>query len=744
MVSLDIKEKKLLELPKATFKEVWEKAKNNEKFHVNGAKYVFVKDKEDGKTYCYLQTNGNANGKFIAQVNMEGERARILLGLASRDAKAYFDKNDSDATKTLYTYLDQSVNQDYTKETYKAINPNKMSFSKNTQIAKENVNYFQPQVLEVSGLFKKSSTKLLENGSDLYMIVCPDSNGVLSVWLADKNVVEKDKNGKYAFKKLNDGTAWDKYLQTMNPIPTEHIKKVSAVKPFEFFRTGTKVKVWAEAQNKGDEIVYLKNSKKEVKNFLKEARLSYASYKGGELKQKKIYKKVKVSTTVAVGLAAFALGAAVGVGTTSSIDKSDAARNYGKEQAAQAVQTLSTASRKASRATANNAETKGVLFNFVTDEYGNVTVSSFAGLNNALTKEYKNYKSGLGYFKYGFKQNAQYEKMTKAGIGEELGYSAAKELAENNVDLKNGSKIDVYYPVATTNTVEEAKNRQTFIDYLTGYQGYTAAEAEEFANAYDRTYKNTVDELNKEGIGGNGETVDPKVDYTASDIKEAVLSALRKYNLANKNLTADQINIVYSNLTDEDVLFATSGTSDNMNKFIYKIDLKDNTIETNEQLCESILDAEGVKKGTRAGIFFAGMSGAERALQNYYDEYNYDNGLQNSVAYVTDYDLSQEGENYVSSPNLIMVRDGATSIEERAAGNEVTVKAGANSSISEMAALAILGEYGYRGNENYAVSENDGASNAIYDNNQREVEVTTQGTPVKVTYTTKNEYDREI
>src|SRR5690625_3983415 len=102
MVSLDIKEKKLLELPKATFKEVWEKAKDNEKFHVNGAKYVFVKDKEDGKTYCYLQTNGNANGKFIAQVNMEGDRARILLGLASRDAKAYFDKNDSDATKTLY------------------------------------------------------------------------------------------------------------------------------------------------------------------------------------------------------------------------------------------------------------------------------------------------------------------------------------------------------------------------------------------------------------------------------------------------------------------------------------------------------------------------------------------------------------------------------------------------------------------------------------------------------------------
>lgn len=395
-------------------------------------------------------------------------------------------------------------------------------------------------------------------------------------------------------------------------------------------------------------------------------------------------------------------------------NEAEQAQNYGKSQIETFVENL------------NEAE-NGSLFQYApaVDEFGNVLsytkvvngqgvavegnkVDAIGNANKVFYDKADNKVIINTYTQESFWGKLRnYKEDTLVGAAYQLGAEVVEELSENNVPVytfeENSSvkkPLYVYLNFASENT--DYSNRDAMLAYLkeNGYSNklaekITAAYEEGFSSGLENGLSNKVNE-----IIGSTDVVTPElppVSFTSQDTKNAIVDKVTETTLHGKQYTADELHVIYSDLdTDgEQVMFVAANkdgaTGVNTNKYLYKIVLGDGSNEiTSENLNETIANASEVTESVKLEFMFKDQAQFGNAVNRFYSKIS-----AGSVAYVSDYALGQTENGYCIEPTLTIYNVETETIEEQNSKYVVSVDASKNSSITEMCALALLGDYGY-------------------------------------------------
>lgn len=328
-------------------------------------------------------------------------------------------------------------------------------------------------------------------------------------------------------------------------------------------------------------------------------------------------------------------------------------------------------------------------------------------------------------------QLRKYDEPTILGAAYQLGAEVVSELTANGVPVyyeTNGQKQPIYTYLNNAN-VSDYSQRSSMVSYLTE-NGNSEVLAEKIVASYEEGFKsglnNGLSNKVENMIGSNDVLIPevPPVSFVEIATKIAIANKVASKTLQGKKYTADELHVVYSDLdTDgEQVLFVmASKEADkdtlNANKYLYKIVLGDGSKEiTSENINEAIANAENVTESIKLEVMFKADKYAS-ATANYYDK-----NSSGSIAYVSNYALSQNGNAFSVTPTITVYNSQTGVVTEDTAKYTVQVAAGAQSSITEMCAVALLSDYGYFDEKNIYVAApivEAKATSKVYNDNEK-------------------------
>ena len=279
------------------------------------------------------------------------------------------------------------------------------------------------------------------------------------------------------------------------------------------------------------------------------------------------------------------------------------------------------------------------------------------------------------------------------GFGQNVGYYVAQEMLDKGIDLStidaNGQIVtQFYYPeeVASSNwgtdeAIAQLQNEQSFIDYLTE-RGYSQEDATNILQGYKDGFLAKVKEFEM-GAAIGGEIVDPQpetpvdeqIELNVDDlvVKSAVSTAAS--DVANKIVSAENVNVFYVSLEEGKVFANTSDA-------IYDITLADGEIASNSDFAQLIAKGNATE-AVKASVLFRNIEGAQELIEAKKAE------LGAQEIYVAN---ARYSNGWSVTPTLIYVKDdGATVVVEEM--RTVSVRAGkeAAASAAEMAAYSVFG-----------------------------------------------------
>lgn len=330
-----------------------------------------------------------------------------------------------------------------------------------------------------------------------------------------------------------------------------------------------------------------------------------------------------------------------------------------------------------------------------------------------------------------------YKEETIEGAAYQLGAEVVEELSANNVPVyslsaKSSQKQPLYVYLNFAAENSDYSSRSAMLAYLKS-NGYSANLAEKITTAYEEGFVSGLENglSNKvEQMIGKEDVVTPEVppvEFTEVSTKTAISNKVAATTLQGKKYSADELHVVYSDLdTDgEQVLFVMANkegqTGVNANKYLYKIVLGDGATQIDStNVNEAINNAETVTESIRLDFMFK-----NEKYKAAVDNFNAKNE-EGSIAYVSNYALTQDGNSYSVTPTLTIYNDLSKTVTEESAKYSVKVKSGETaSSVTAMCAVALLGDYGFFDENNLysaiPVSETK-AYSAVYADNGKELE----------------------
>ncbi len=329
-----------------------------------------------------------------------------------------------------------------------------------------------------------------------------------------------------------------------------------------------------------------------------------------------------------------------------------------------------------------------------------------------------------------------YSDDTILGAAGQLGAEVVAELTKNNVPVyqldKNGEKQPIYCYL-NDSTKSDYASRDAMIKYLEA-NGYKKKFAEKIVAEYEKGFKSGLNNglSNKvENIIGSNDVVTPEVppvSFVESATQTAIANKIAANSIQGAKYSADEFVVVYSDLdtNGEQVLFVMANKKDengdfvtgiNANKYLYKIVLGDGSTQIDStNINEAIANAKTVTESIKLDFMFKAAKYAG-AIENFYDK-----NASGSIAYVSNYALSQAGESYTVSPTITVYNGETGIVTEESADYTVKVAAGEKSSITEMCAVALLSDYGYFDDKGIYVAEPISSSRTVakvYSENER-------------------------
>lgn len=328
-----------------------------------------------------------------------------------------------------------------------------------------------------------------------------------------------------------------------------------------------------------------------------------------------------------------------------------------------------------------------------------------------------------------------YEEETILGAAYQLGAEVVAELSENNVPVYNFEEdsnvkkpLYVYLNFASEN--KDYSDRSLMVEYLKE-NGYSAKLAEKITEAYENGFASGLENglSNKVNeIIGTTDVITPEIpplSFSDQETKTAIADKLATTTMHGKQYTSDELHVIYSDLdTDgQQVLFVAANkegsTGVNANKYLYKIVLGDGEEEiTSENINEAISNSEEISESVKLEFMFKDQNQFGSAVNKFYSKIS-----EGSVAYVSNYALGQTENGYYVEPTLTVYNANTKTIEVQNSKYVVSVDASQNSSITEMCALALLGDYGYYDQKGiYSVAPTTQSVVAVlYNDNDREL-----------------------
>jgi len=745
------------------------------KFAIGKSRFLVLEDKETGTPVCFAIENANyktAKAQFVigAETDKEAKQAHIYYSKKKRgfdvgfgdDAQELFlidlesKITETEITGTKFTAkeaLESIYDGLQAKPLFGVIVDEEVAAPEESvaPVASPVAATMTPVVMEVVQNTKASKSQFLKEDERLYLVVCPNRKGELSLWLAnDKIVTVNPETGNPEFTTTEAGRPWERVLQEDAVINSDNVKKISRVKAREFFIAGSVARVWKEAVSKGNEKITLTTPKKEVKAFLEEAQKAFKMPYEGEKGQAKvtgrITRKANASKTVMALTALLAAGALTATGITGMIDKAEKAENYGKNQAGNAVAAVAKAKgeenkEKEQLVFADDAETvriDGTLFNFVQDREQNVTISDCMGLSQAAETAIKEYQKegsrykNLGYVKYVFKQNSVYRESQLKGIGEELATLAVDELAEAGVILTEAvdgqTSAKVIYPVGNK-TVEESLDKKNMISFLKA-NGLSESDSRIVADAYTTAFEANVSVKEiKDPIVIPAEA-DIPLDIATSEIDEAIAKAIKSTKDANEDEAETKIEYFSSK---DQRLVVSSGD------YIYMIDLATKLDENGNVV--SLRDGDSIGKITtqvdllaklenaRLDDTYVGSAidakklyGKEALVDRVTDKYVSDNRQYNSArAYVGGIDVkTTEAGTTLKQVNFMIVetQDGKIEVVSYVPNEVLTQEVSVEK--KKLSAASFFAAIGVSDSKYTLLASKNGAEQTVWDSNEYE------------------------
>ena len=300
-----------------------------------------------------------------------------------------------------------------------------------------------------------------------------------------------------------------------------------------------------------------------------------------------------------------------------------------------------------------------------------------------------------------------YKDETIIGAAYQLGAEVVAELNENNVPVfkysVSGDKAPLYAYLNNASK-HDYTQRSDMILYLED-NGYSAKMAERITASYEDGFEsgleNGLSNKVEEIIGGTGIVEKVPVNFSDKATKEAIATVIANQTTHGKRYTADELKVCYSDLEekknadDEQVIFVIANkegaTGVDENKFLYKLLLTEGVADEiqGDELNDAIINAEEVTESIRMEYMLKNLN-CNSMIEKYYADLEGQN-----IAYISNYGLEQSGENYQITPSVTVYNNDTRTVVENSANKVVSVEAGKDSSITEMCALAVLGDYGY-------------------------------------------------
>lgn len=728
------------------------------KREIGTSKFLFVEDENTGVKVCFAIRNANyktANARFVLRAAIDEESKTATIGFSKKNDEFELNLGDTAQDAFLTDIACKTTGNAALLELYKSIRP-ELHRGPAAPATEEAADLeagiveapvaatFMPKVMKVDQISAKSKSQFFKEDEKLYLIVCPDKKGELSVWFANDKVVSIDsETGAPKFERTESGRPWERVLQENEVIVSDDVKKLSRAKSREFFRKGLVATIWKEAGSKGKEKIVLTATRKEIKEFLTEARKTYGDSvekENGTVKNiKKVFKKARHALTGFVAGAAITAIVLTAGGITGNVDKADAAKDYGKNQVKISAQTNE---EETSVVAANvEIENEGQLFNYAKDENGNKIVSDCLGLSQVAAISYEKYKSGLGYLKYRFKQNDVYGKATLQGIGEALAEAAVAELAKEGIVVAeevNGETItNVVYPVGNK-TMEEASEKANMVSFLV-LNGMPEADAQVVADAYENTFRAKASVVEIKTITDNDPTEEIVADFSAPEINDAIEKAIESTMKANGDNAAWKVE--YVSTQDQIAVVSTD-------EFLYTIDLsmKDEEnkivpIEDQDDLLarfeEARLDAGRVSFAFDANELYGDEALVKLVTDAFVDEHR---EYMNARAYLGAFDVqtTEDGKTRFSQKTTMIVEqaDGKNAVITFVA-NEVGSES-VSAPMLERSAASFFAAVGFR-NPEYTLYKTQDLEFDVKNHNEyvepetaaAEVEVAPAETPIE-------------
>ncbi len=528
--------------------------------------------------------------------------------------------------------------------------------------------------------------------------------------------------------------------------------KIRCVKEIQFDKKGNAKIVCYDKDKKGNFVANFSHQVKDVKvvktkddevTMPEWVKTNYGEGKAKEvkalgfipstLKANKILKGVALATSAVLVAGALTFGGLVGWGGK---DQSEAAKEHGAKRIEAFVDGLQTEDKSLFQyAEAYDANGNRVYYEkTVNGQKVLVAGNKITAIGNADRVFYKGAEGKVEipvYKQQGiWGQLRKYDEPTILGAAYQLGVEVVSELTANGVPVykeTGGQKLPVYTYLNNANVSDYSQGspedqRSSMVDYLTE-NGNSKELAEKIVASYEEGFKSGLNNglSNKvENIIGSNDVVTPEVpsvSFVDPATKTAIADKVASKTLQGKKYSADELHVVYSDLdTDggEQVLFVMASKEAD-NKYLYKIVLGDGSKEiTSENINEAIANAEEVTESIKLEVMFKADKYAA-ATANYYDK-----NASGSIAYVSNYALSQNGNSFSVTPTITVYNSGV--ITEDTAKYTVQVAAGAQSSITEMCAVALLSDYGYFDDKNIYVAApiiEAKATSKVYNDNEK-------------------------
>lgn len=448
------------------------------------------------------------------------------------------------------------------------------------------------------------------------------------------------------------------------------------------------------------------------------------------LKTKKALKIATISFLSAIVIAACVIGHVP--------NKSAEAKEYGATKVTEFVMNLEDG--KSLFQYAPEVDAYGTQVNYVKSDGTLVPGSKVTAIGSANGLFYKEAdgKISVPVYKYnGFGGwFRDYSDETILGAAGQLGAEVVAELTKNNVPVyqldEKGEKQPIYCYL-NDSTKSDYASRDAMVKYLEA-NGYKEKFAKEIVAEYEKGFKSGLNNglSNKvENIIGSNDVVTPEappVSFLESATQTAIANKIAANSIQGAKYSADEFVVVYSDLdtNGEQVLFVMANKKDengnfvtgtNANKYLYKIVLGDGSTEINAtNINEAIANAKTVTESIKLDFMFKAAKYAG-VIENFYDK-----NAAGSIAYVSNYALSQAGETYTVSPTITIYNGETGIVTEESADYTVKVAAGEKSSITEMCAVALLSDYGYFDDKGIYVAEPINSSSAVakvYSENER-------------------------